>query len=271
MRDLVLVKLGGSLITDKRRRAAARRSVMSRLATEIAMALPEMTEGLVLGHGSGSFGHVAAARYGLGEGLAPHGEPRAPLTAVSHVQNQAARLHRLLCDALEEAGVASCSWAPSSTMLARAGRPVAAEIGPLAAALELGLVPVVYGDVVLDHAWGASICSTEAVLGALITRLKRRGVRRFRMLWMGETDGVLDRHGETIPRVDRRGYARVLKMVDHPAGTDVTGGMLLRLETVRALARRGIESWLVNGLRPGLLGAALRGRQVPGTHIVADA
>ncbi len=272
MPDVVLVKLGGSLLTDKRGEGVARRGVIERLAGEIATALPTMAgprsaERLILGHGSGSFGHVAAARAGLGRG--PYD---GKVDGIADTQDQAARLHRLVVGALVAAGVPAFTWAPSSALTATAGKPAAGgAVEPLLAALDRALVPVTYGDVVIDRRWGAVIFSTETVLHYLIGRLRRRGHAVRRLLWLGETAGVYDREGRTIPRIDAASYRRVLKLVDAPAGTDVTGGMLLRLETARALARLGIESWIFDGTVPGLLAAALAGDPVPGTRFVVDA
>ncbi len=266
MTDVVLVKLGGSLITDKRGDGVARLEVIERLAREIAAAWPRMRERLVLGHGSGSFGHAAAARHGVGKG---------PLDAaanagVSETRARAAELHALVIAKLLDAGLAPFTWAPSSAMTARAGKPAGGAIEPLEAALGAGLLPVTYGDVVLDRAWGASIASTEAVLTYLAGRLERRGRRVRRALWLGATAGIYDRHGETIERVERGDDARVRRMIGEAAGTDVTGGMLLRLDTARRLARRGIESRIADGRVPDLLTAGLLGEDVPGTRVVAD-
>ncbi len=268
--DLVLVKLGGSLITDKAGDCAARPEVIERLAREIAAARPEAgprsRERIVLGHGSGSFGHMAAARHGVGGG--PLG--REALPGVSETRARAAELHALLTSSLLGAGLAPFTWAPSSALMARAGTPSRGAVEPLLAALDFDLLPVTYGDVVLDREWGASICSTEAVLSYLAGRLRRRGYRVRRALWLGATEGIYDRQGSAVPRVDRDNYARVRRMIGKAAGTDVTGGMLLRLETARALARRGIESWIVDGRVPGLLTAGLLGEDIPGTRFVAD-
>ena len=201
IRELVLVKLGGSLLTDKRRAGHARTDVIRRLAGELAAALPGLRqrgEGLILGHGSGSFGHVAAAKHGLRSGLRD-----GPVLGAADTQNQAARLHRMLAEALIEAGAPAWSWSPSTALVARAGKPAAGSIDSLVAALGLGLVPVVYGDVLLDRTFGASIASTEAVLAFLIPRLGRGGLPVRRILWLGETDGVYDAEGNTIPRVDQ--------------------------------------------------------------------
>ena len=265
MTDVVLVKLGGSLITDKRGDGVARIEVIERLAREIAAAWPRMRERLVLGHGSGSFGHASAARYGVGKG---------PLLGdamdgVSETRARAAELHALVISCLLDAGLAPFTWAPSSAMVARAGKPSGGAIESLEAALGVGLLPVTYGDVVLDRAWGASICSTEAVLTYLAGRLERRGLRVVRALWLGATAGIYDRDGTTIERIDRSNRTQVRRMIGEAAGTDVTGGMLLRFDTARRLAGRGIESRVVDGRVPGLLTAGLLGEEVPGTRFIA--
>ncbi|MFQ5350226.1 MAG: uridylate kinase, partial [Thermoanaerobaculia bacterium] len=66
---LTLIKLGGSLITDKRRPGRSRRQVIARLAGEIAAAAGRRPGGLIVGHGRGSFGHPAAARHGVHRGV----------------------------------------------------------------------------------------------------------------------------------------------------------------------------------------------------------
>ncbi len=279
MADLVLVKLGGSLITDKRGDCAPRLEVIERLAREIAVALPRMHEQVVLGHGSGSFGHASAARHGIGSGpldaVAPRARPGvSALAGVSETRAKAAELHALVTSSLLAAGLAPFTWAPSSALVARAGVPSRGAIEPLLATLEFGLLPVTYGDVVTDRRWGASICSTEAVLRYLAGRLQRRGHRVRRVLWLGATAGIYDPRGVAVPRVDRDNYARVRRMIGATDGTDVTGGMLLRLDTARALARRGVESWIIDGRIPELLTAGLLGEKLPldgsGTRFVAD-
>ena len=267
--DLVIVKLGGSLITDKRADAKAREDVMERLAAEIAAARGELRESLVVGHGSGSFGHVTAERFGLGRGLRHEGGSSPPIGA-SLTQDAAGRLHRIVMGALLRAGVPGFSVVPSSTFLADRGRLVRGFLEPFLAALDEGLVPVVYGDVVADRTRGVSICSTETAIDYLVRRLRRRGLSVARLLWLGETDGIYDRRGKPIPRVDRRSYRQARRSIGAPAGTDVTGGMLLRLETARSAARLGVESLIFDGRRPGSLEAALLGRDVGGTRVVPD-
>ncbi len=144
---LTLIKLGGSLITDKRRPGKAWGEVIAQVAGEIAAAASKRPGGLIVGHGSGSFGHPSAARHGVHRGV---GVP-ADLAGVAETQARAATLHRLVVESLLAAGAAPFSLAPSSFMSAAAGRPVGLAIEPLMRALAIGLLPVTYGDVVLDR------------------------------------------------------------------------------------------------------------------------
>jgi isopentenyl phosphate kinase len=266
MRELALIKLGGSLITNKRRPETVRRRTVERLAGEIVEAATRVRPALIVGHGGGSFGHVTAERYGLNRGRLS----REQLPGISLTQDRAAALHRIVVAALNAAGGLPFSLAPSSMLVARAGRVGALRLDPLERALELGLLPVTYGDVVLDREWKASICSTETMFLALARSLARAGYIIRRILWLGETEGVYDVNGVTIPRLRRAEIPALLAGVAGAAGTDVTGGMAHRLSAAATLARRGVESWILDGRVPGRMIEALRGRNVAGTRVVAD-
>lgn len=263
-RGLALVKLGGSLLTDKEGDAQARREVITRLAQEAAEARQAGAPAFVLGHGSGSFGHVAARRAGLGRDAVSAGDA-ARLLGACETQRQAARLHGLLLDALHAAGCPAFSLPPSAASIAEDGALVEIAIEPVRLALDLGLVPVVCGDVVLDRRLGATVCSTETVLRALAARWTDDDRPVTRALWLGDTDGIYDAEGTTIEVLDEDRVEAVLDMVGSARGTDVTGGMRHRLAQVRALAARGVTSWIGNGLTPGHLRRALLGKTVPGT------
>lgn len=263
MRAAILVKLGGSLITEKSRPETPRREVVDRLAGEIARAAAGLPDRLIVGHGSGSFGHVAARRAGIAQGIRSADQ----LAGVSSTQERAAALHRIVIQALTAAGACPFSIAPSSCVVSEGGHPIELADGPLLLALERGLLPVVYGDVVLDREQGASICSTERLFDLLARRLPARGVPIRRVLWLGETDGVWDDERRTIPRISAETFADARRAIGSPAGTDVTGGMLHRVETALGLARLGVRSLILNGLVPGALERALRGEEVAGTEV----
>lgn len=264
--EVVLVKLGGSLITDKRRSEEARVEVIERLAAEIREASEHLECRLLLGHGSGSFGHVAAARTGIHAGI---GRP-SQLLGVTETQDRAASLNRIVIGALRERGVPVFSLAPSSFLLSAGGVPSELWTEALVAAIDVGLTPVVYGDVVIDRELGASIASTEAVLLALARDLGQRGLNVRRSVWLGETDGIYDARGVTIGEIDLEAMDEVLNQIGVAAGTDVTGGMRHRLETAARLAELGIESWIADGTEPGMLQRILQGGTGVGTRVRAE-
>jgi isopentenyl phosphate kinase len=241
-----------------------RLEVISRLAGEIARTARAVPFRLIVGHGSGSFGHVAARQSGIAAGL--HSAEQLP--GVSRTQERAAALHRIVIEALVEASALPFSISPSSCVVSEAGHPAALAAEPLLLALDRGLLPVLYGDVVTDRAWGISICSTEKLFEILARTFSEQGRTVRRALWLGETDGLYDAAGKTVPTISAGDLDRAAEAIGAPSGTDVTGGMLHRVETALALARLGIPSRLANGLVPGLLERALRGEDVPGTEVL---
>jgi len=244
--------------------------VIARLAAEIAAGAASSSARLVVGHGSGSFGHVAAAKYRIASGIAS-GPSRSQLAGISQTQERAAALHWQVMAALAAAGANPFSLAPSSALVAAAGAPADLADEPLLLALERGLLPVLYGDVVLDRELGVAICSTESLFALLARVLPERGVTVRRAIWLGETAGVLDRDGATLPRLTRSDLHAAGISIGGARGTDVTGGMHHRVETTLALADLGVPSLIADGQVPGLLESALAGHTVPGTLVMARA
>ena len=262
---LIFVKLGGSLLTDKQGVEALRRDVLERLAAELAGIAALARGRIVVGHGSGSFGHVAAAQYEVQNGISG---PES-LAGVSLTQDRAATLHRYLVAALLDSGALPFSLPPSALAVSSARRPVSMFLEPLERALDAGFLPVTHGDVALDRSQGAAILSTEAVFEYVIGRLVELGRPVSRVFWLGETDGVYDRAGNTAEELSPAALDELLLHVQGASGTDVTGGMRLRLETAGRLASLGVPSTVLDGRVPGRLADAVHGREVPGTRILA--
>lgn len=259
--ELVLIKLGGSLITDKRGSASPRRDVIARLAAEIAEFRASSQLKVAIGHGSGSFGHVAAARHGLGK--QPY---RGTPAGLAETQDQAARLHRIVVEELLGAGLTPFSWSASTALTMAKGRLRGPKPLALINALDLGLLPVFFGDVQTAAARDqVGIASTEAICTWLIPRLESYKVRR--ILWLGETPGIYDQRGDTVAQIKGNNLRSVARAILGPAGHDVTGGMDLRLRTAWHLGARGVESLIADGRTPGLLRDALEGHMVTGTRI----
>lgn len=260
---MIYLKLGGSLITDKRRPATARNDVLARLATEIAAARaarPDLR--LVLGHGSGSFGHVEAQKYGTRAGVAsPEG-----WYGFAAVSAAASRLNQIVTDALLGAGVPAISLRPSASARCYDGRLVSLATDPIEAAVAHGLVPLIHGDVVFDDVRGGTIASTEELFAYLLPRLGGDYV-----LLAGEADGVYARPGgEVIPEITPDNYDDVRAALGASEAVDVTGGMASKVAEMMALvqAQPSVTVRIFSGRRPGLLTRVLLDPSLAvGTHI----
>ena len=264
VRPIVFLKLGGSLITDKTRPGVARHAVIRRLARDLAVAgrRPRGPR-LIVGHGSGSFGHAAAAD----GGLTPGADARRRVDAISVTQHRAAELHRLVVAALVHAGARPFSFAASSFLCAANGRVSLRFFDPIFEALDRGLLPVVYGDVVMDKTRGAVIVSTEELFLLLADEAARRKLPVARAGWLGETDGVHGADGRTIARLSAAAAEHTARRVSGASGRDVTGGMALRLRAAGGLSKAGIASTIVDGRKTGAIAAAIAGRASGGTRV----
>ena len=115
MSELVLLKLGGSVITDKNQPFTARENTIRRLAREMRQALEDQPHlCLVLGHGSGSFGHVVGQKYRTRQGIFDTSEDirRESWCGFVETAAAAARLNRLVTDLMLEEGVPVVSYPP---------------------------------------------------------------------------------------------------------------------------------------------------------------
>lgn len=263
-RQLLFLKLGGSLITDKAGVEAERPEVIAELAKELADFLRRSPQAhLVIGHGSGSFGHVAAAKYDTRRGV----DNQEAWKGFCVVSAAALRLNSLVRKALLDAGVPVQSFQPSASAVSESGRLVAMAWKPIRMALRAGLIPLVHGDVCFDRSLGGTIISTEQVLGYLARKLTPSW-----LLLAGDTPGVLDASGQTISHICHANVDDVQDALHGSDSTDVTGGMASKVDDMLALVRHlpGLGIRIFSGAKPGQLAEVLMDpRRDVGTLITA--
>lgn len=258
----VFLKLGGSLITDKSRPYTPRLERLDDLASQIAKARQDFPSlRLLLGHGSGSFGHQAASNLGTRQGVSGAEAWR----GFAEVWFQASTLNRIVIEALRRAGLPAVTLSPFASVRAEDGGVKQWDPSPLQACLEAGLLPVIHGDVILDVTRGGTILSTEDLFAYLATRLKPQ-----RILLAGLEQGVwqdFPARTRVIPVLTRRNLPKDLGSA---LETDVTGGMRAKvvqvLDTVEHLP--SLEGLIFSGEQPGNIYRALAGEN-PGTRITA--
>ncbi len=255
---MMIVKLGGSVITRKDRYRSFRREVTRRLANEIASS----GERVIVVHGAGSFGHLLAAKHSLHEGRTDEKQ----IPALARVMHDVRDLDQKVLAELEAALLPAVSIPPAACARMSDGVLKCLDTRLFRDYAQLGAVPVSFGDVVLDDVKGFSICSGDQVIRVLAKEFSPE-----RVIFCADVDGVFSADPKT-----NRG-AKLLRTVDSSClnsvdkktcYVDVTGGMHGKLRNMIDIAKQGADVMVINGLEKGRLEAALMGKEPIGTRVI---
>jgi isopentenyl phosphate kinase len=256
-----VLKLGGSVITDKEKPLTPNLEAIERLADEIARA---NVSSLIVVHGGGSFGHHVAKQYNLTEG---YGDP-AQVTGFSETHRAMTKLNNLVMEALISHNINAVVIQPSSCVVTKAGRIQSMERKPLKRMLDMGLVPILYGDAVLDSEKGFAILSGDQLVSSLAINFGAS-----RIIMGGDVDGLYTKEPKAnkSARLVKRVTLEELKAQKHDIegskATDVTGGMLGKVRELIPAIEHNIQALLVNAAKPLRVYKALMGEEVTGTII----
>ena len=259
--ELIILKIGGSVITDKNGELAARTQEIDRLAEEI---LKANVKSLIIVHGGGSFGHPSAQRYAIKDGLKEDSQ-KIGFSETHHVMTV---LNGLFMDSLIWHEVPAVSITPSSCIITENGRIKQFEDSPIRTLLKLGFIPVLYGDAVVDSKLGFTILSGDQLVSSLAMRFNAE-----RIVFGVDVDGLYDADPkvEKTAKVFRHLNPEELKKLQNklckPTACDVTGGMFGKVVELLPAVEQGIPVTMVNASKPGYVCKVLEGRPVEGTVI----
>lgn len=253
--EITLIKLGGSIITDKAKPYTFNPEAVRRLAREIKKAnVP-----IILFHGSGSFGHSSAKKYGGKQGYKS-------TWGISKVSRDAMEINRLVMDILIEEKLPAVSLRPMSLILTKEGKIQKNNFEIILELLSQGIIPVMYGDVIWDTKWRSTIYSGEKLLVAISEYLLKAKFPIKKIIEVGNTDGVYDDKGNTVKEVTREIYKKMKKNM----GTnkyDVTGGMAHKIEESLRISKKGIKTFIINGSKRNNLLKLLKDQSIEFTVI----
>jgi isopentenyl phosphate kinase len=255
--EVVFIKLGGSLITHKMMPYTARPEMIEKLAKEVAKVIKARPDvKFILGHGSGSFGHRAAieCHYDKESGFS---NP----TAGAFVAKSARELHAMVLTALLKAGVPAFSIPPSATgrLEQKSKRLVEMDIWQIHQVLEIGGVPVVYGDVIpFTNGKGTGIASTETIFSFLAQHFKPS-----KIILLGEVKGLyltteeLQNPKTAVPleELTPATWVKIVSAVEGESGYAVTGGMRQKVSQMVDTVERNprVEVQIASGLTDEIL------------------
>lgn len=258
---LVVLKLGGSVITEKEKPMTPNLKAMQRLAKEIADA---NVEHLLIVHGGGSFGHPIASQYNIKEG---YGEP-SQIEGFSKTHQAMLELNKLVMDALLYHNIRAFSISPSSCIVTKAGRILSFYNRTVIRLLDTGLVPVLFGDAILDNHIGFTILSGDQLVTALATKF-----RADKIILGVDVDGLYtadpktDSSAQLISNITLQELKTMLNIIEEAKVSDVTGGMWGKIFELIPAINAEIPTIIVNAAEEDNVYKALREEKTVGTLI----
>ena len=283
---MIFLKLGGSAITDKTREATPKLDVIRDAARAIFSAREQNPEQkILLGPGSGSFGHFTAKKFGFGRGEAFADASAPQITsananaspqrwrAYAETGASAQRLNRLVTDIFLEENVPVVSIQPSASARTRDGELYTLDARNIQTALEHNLIPLIYGDVAFDDTRGMAIASTDALFAYLAPLLKPT-----RIIYTTAVNGIYtadpnkNPDAQLIREITPQSFEQIRSHVGEAHGVDVTGGMLDKLaRSVKLVAELSkLEVSIIAARREIILDALVisnLSNLFPATHI----
>jgi len=250
-----LLKLGGSVITNKKGWREANLKNIEALTKYVAKAWKKSSRDWIFVHGAGSFGHPLVVKYNLNDGVTSTEQKLG--VAITH--DACMELSVLVCSALNAEGVPAISVPPAMVITSKNKRIHSFNTKLINDYLESGYVPLLFGDMVPDLELGGSVCSGDQIISYL-------GKEAEKIILSTDVDGVLDDFGKVIPEINEQNFesvARHLKPSDQNK-KDVTGAMAGKLKELLEL---NTPSYIVNGLKPERVEALMLGKETVCTRV----
>lgn len=261
--NLVILKIGGSVITDKKNnRKTINQKVLERIIKEIAQAKNKKNFSLIIIHGVGTFGHKIAKKFDLQNGY----KNKSQIRAISNLCLDLKKLNIEILKHLKKEGINAVTFEQSSAWKMTNGRLCNCNLLIINKYLKLNLTPVLYGDILIDKKLKFSILSGDQIIYHLAKKLKADKV-----IIGTDVDGIFNRN----PKINTD--AKLVKLVNKnnfnklslscSTAIDVTGGMRGKVNELINLSEFKIKSKIINLTKPNVLKCTLLGKNHFGTTI----
>ena len=258
----IILKIGGSAITDKAEEAQPKTDIINRLAEEIKRA---DLDNLIVVHGGGSFGHPTAARYAIKEGYKQDPAQKFGFAETHHMMTV---LNGLVMDAMILHELPAISIPPSSCFMTEAGKIKVFDDTILQGYSKLVYTPVFYGDVVLDQKIGFTVLSGDQLVAYLAMKYKAT-----KIVIGTDTDGLFDSDPKTNPnakpfkKLNLKELKEIQPKLGKAQGTDVTGGMAGKIAELIPAVEAGVHITITGATKGLSIYRALTDQSVMGTEI----
>ncbi|MBM3897462.1 MAG: isopentenyl phosphate kinase family protein [Thaumarchaeota archaeon] len=249
MERVVILKIGGSVITEKGKPFTLRKEGIETVAGAIA----EYSKPLVIVHGAGSFGHFIARKYGLSRNPS-----NAKPEEVSEIRASVLKLNSIVVETIQSKGVSVYWFQPYAFSRERNREKLATLLIKL---IQKGISPLSFGDVIPTED-GFRIISGDEIVRDLAILLKPS-----RVVFAMDIDGIYRNFDEDKKPLQEISIKDIEELTFKPVKDDVTGGMEGKLGEAVRIAKAGIDVLFSNGLKKERLMKALKGKDPHGTLV----
>jgi isopentenyl phosphate kinase len=240
-KPLIVVKLGGSALTDKRHIFTPRVREIHRAAEQIAALGRRYSVALV--HGAGSYGHIPVKKWGLQAGF----KNRRQLRGLVATKAKLLEWETILDLVFLRNQIPVVPLPASDFVVARNGRISTADLRPMRNWLRIGCMPSTGGDIVTDTKRGFSVVSGDQLAAYLAIKL-----RASRLIFGTDVDGIFDEnpklnpHAKVLRELTTSSALHVARRASALTTPDITGGMAGKIVEAVAAASSGIPVYFVN-------------------------
>ncbi len=269
--ELTILKLGGSLLTDKTKPYTYREEVLKSVAREIRECLDEgLIQSLILIHGVGSYGHPPVLEHKLHKGfLGPE-----QLMPLSRTQREVADFRHIIWDELQKAEIPVCLMFSSSMITSVKMKMTSYFFESLKGFADVGMVPLTGGDILVDSAMGWSVGSGDQMAVIIAKELgAKRLIFASDVAGIYEADPKVTLNPPLIERVNLDEIDMVLERMGSSGVVDASGAMKGKLTAIapaKPLIEKGLEVTLISMMEYGNLKGILKGEETPSTQIVVE-
>lgn len=253
--DLIILKIGGSVITYKEKRPPR---VNFNNLRKIIKQLVGIKKKYVLIHGAGSFGHQIVKKTGINKGL----KNKNDLLSFAETQRLQNKLNCIITKELIKKGVPAFPCQPSSHAVMKNKRLVKMDLKTLKGLLDLNMIPVLYGVPAYDQKQGCSILSGDQIAPYLAKKLKVK-----KIIMAGDVDGVFtadpkkNKNAKQIKEINKNNFRKVKKMISGSSSIDVTGGMAGKVEELIKITRKGVLVQIIAAVDNNNIRKAFKGKK----------
>jgi isopentenyl phosphate kinase len=267
-KEILLLKLGGSLLTDKNKPFFIREEVAKSTIQQIINA----NERIILIHGGGSFGHPLAKKYNISRGL----DKSIPnqILGLTETHQAMIKFNSHLVNLFFERNYPILSIPPSIIFIKDSEKIITNSIDIIETALDLNILPILYGDIILDTQGSFSIISGDQIIFELCENLQKYCVSK--VIFAIETDGIFinDRNSKDINvKLASEIYSSELDdldLADLGKKIDVTGGIEGKIDFIKQISKFNVPIQLVNGLKENYIYNSLKNEKVICTNIITN-